>query len=459
MARWAFSRKSDYDAPAAPVTIDPMNYRGPLFEMTGGQYWYFKWETYSSAEEAYMKCPPVAYIVNRKAQAFINGRTWVLNSQGKEQKTGEDAKKITKLMRHPNKLQSQKEFEAQGYIYQQLFGFNIILPIKPVGFTDNIDATSLWNIPASWIDIKATEERFTKSGGVGLSEIAFNYRGVKTVIAVADLIIIRDFTPSFNTLTFPGSKLRPLVMPINNIIGQLETENAIINNRGPQGIFTSDQGTGNYAPVAMTPDEKDDIQKELRRYGTRARQIQYIVTSAALKFQPIGSNIKDLALYEGRNENTKEICRGLNFPPFILGLADTTYNNMGAAEKGLYQNSVIPDAENYYEQLTTAFGLEAKNLWLNKDFASVPVMQEDKLTLAQARAAMNGAMLVEWENGLCTLDEWRIKNGEDPLPDGRGKLFKPEYDEKYGRKETQADPGTDGEDAGQPGEEEQTSQQ
>jgi len=457
-ATWGFRQKSE---PNQLFPIDPKTYRdGAFFELAGGDYWYYKWENYNSAVEAYRRCPPVPAIINRKAQAFINGKTWVLNSAGKEAKTSEDAKKITRLMKHPNALQSQKQFEAQGYIYQQLFGFNIILPIKPVGFNDNIDASSLWNIPASWIDINATQEQFKKSGGVGLQAITFTFNGVRTEIPIKDLIIIRDFSPSFDTITFPGSKLTPLALPINNIIGAYESRNTLINYRGALGILTNDPGANNqYAPIGLTKDEKEGLQKDFARYGLRNKQWKVIITSATLRWQQMGYSTKDLMLMEEVQESTKDICRGLNFPPFILGLADTTYNNMSAAEKGLYQNSTIPDAHSYYEQLTTAFGLEERNLTLDKDFSEVPVMQEDKKTLADARKSMNDAMKIEWDNGLCTLDEWRLRNGDDPLPDGRGKLYKPEYMQQYGQQQAQIDTGTGGQAGGQQGQQTASSQQ
>jgi hypothetical protein len=126
---------------------------------------------------------------------------------------------------------------------------------------------------------------------------------------------------------------------------------------------------------------------------------------------------------------------------------------MNAAEKGLYQNATIPDANNYYDQMSTAFGLRVRNLRIDKDFSHIPVLQDDKKTLADARKSLNDALKIEWDNNILTLDEWRVKNGEDPLVDGRGKLYKYQYRELYGWTETtitgqaqgtQANPGATG---------------
>ena len=421
----------------------------PIFEIAGGDFFTYQYQDYNSAVDAYQRCPPLAAIINRKAQAFVNGKTFVLNTQDKEA-NGAEAQKMRNLLNNPNPLQSGMQFEAQGYIYEQLFGFNIILPIKPIGFTDNIDASSLWNIPAAWIDFQATQEIFKRSGGVGLTDIAFSFNGIRTIIPVADLIIIRDFTPSFTTLTFPGSKLMAMAKPINNIIGAYDSRNTLMNYRGALGILSKENGTGQYEALAMPEGEKERLQADFRRYGLRSRQWHVIITEASLKWQQMGYPTKDLLLMEEVEESTRALCAGQNFPPFILGLADTTYNNMNAAEKGLYQNATIPDACNYYDQITTAFKLRERNLHIDKDFSHIPVLQDDKKTLADARKSMNDAMKIEWDNNLLTLDEWRRKNGEDPLTDGRGGLYKYQYREQYGWTETtitgqaQANPGAAG---------------
>lgn len=415
--------------------IDPSHRWTPdgepwITELAGSDQFYYKYENYASAVDAYNRCPPVNAIINRKAQAFVNGWTWVLNTAGKEA-TSADAKMMKALLDRPNPLQSRKQFEAQGYIYQQLFGFNIILPTGgPSGFGPLL-AKALWNIPASWIDFDRTKEIFTRAGGVTLEEIVLTFNNQKVTLRIKDLIIIKDFTPSFSTLIFPGSKLLAMAMPINNIIGAYESVNTLIRKRGPSGILTSDPGTGQFVPMPMTDPEKKSLQRDFAQYGLLKGQIQAILTTATLKWQAMGSNVKDLMLHEGIREDTIAICNGTNFPPFMLGFADTTYNNMNEAAKGLYQNSIIPDAESWAEQMTAHF-LGGKNLWLNKDFSKIPVLQQDNKTLAEARKALNDACAIEWEHGLITLNEWRARLGDDPLPDQRGTLYIDEYKKQYG---------------------------
>lgn len=245
----------------APIHIDPATHTTPdgddgwFYESAGGNHTYFKYNDYSSCIEAYNRCPPVQAIINRKAQAMINGKTWVQNTKGKEA-TSADAVKIRRLLDQPNPIQSGKQFEAQLYIYYQMFGFAIVFPIRPFGF-DPVDTKSMWNIPVNWVDWDQTMENFTRAGGVALKVIYVRFNGGQAIpINLDELLIVRDFTPSFKTLTFPASKIHAMSLPINNIIGALESRGQLINFRGARGIISTNSGRGSYVPTPLTKKQK-----------------------------------------------------------------------------------------------------------------------------------------------------------------------------------------------------------
>lgn len=409
------------------------------FDNIGGSYNYFRYTGFGSCVEAYNRCPIVSAIINQQAQAFVNGRTKFFDEDGNEIKKGnKTVEKIRSLLRKPNPLQSQIAFEAQIMVYLKLFGFALVLPVKPAGFTKKEDASSLWCIPPNWLDWSATNERFDKFGGTGLKEIVVTYNGVSTIFKLDELIFIKDFTPQLisdgNALTFPQSKVFSNEMFINNIIGALESRNMLINYRGALGILSQDSGSSQFAPMAMTPEQKDDLQKDFKRYGLRRNQFQVILTSASLKWQQMGYPTKELMLMEEVEQSSVGLCASWNFPAFILGFKDATFHNMGEAEAHLYQNCTIPDAENIYGTLGDAFELIDKGIFLRKDYSHVAPLQEDKLDAAAARFALNRALEREWVNGKLTLNQWCDRLGEEPIQssDGRGDLYYPEYVIKYG---------------------------
>jgi hypothetical protein len=335
-----------------------------------------------------------------------------------------EAKKLQALFEKPNPLQSWKQFEAQGYIYQQLFGYTIVLPIKPVGFKENIDATALWNIPPSMVDIEETNKLFYQSDTKGIiKQIVLNYKGTQTILNVEDIYILKDFTPSFCSLVIPDSRIHSLELPINNIIGAYESRNVLINYRGALGILSQDPGSGQYGAIPMTSEQKDQLQQDFRRYGLKNHQWQFIITSATLKWQQMGVATKDLMLFEEIEADTMAICDNYNYPYQLMSSAKgTTFSNLNEGKKLLYQDATLPEAESIYEQWNQLFNSKKYNLKIDKDYSHVAVLQEDKLQSAQARKELNEALQIEFQNGLITLDDWLEKLGEDPLPDGLGQV-------------------------------------
>jgi hypothetical protein len=400
----------------SPVIVDSAHYT------EGPEWWnmapekHFVWRSSQSAIHAYEQCPVIPAILNRKAQCYINGKTWIMNTAGKEAQNPQ-AKLLRKLFSKPNALQSWKQFEAQGNIYKGLMGFNVVLAIKPAGFKDPIDTTSLWNIPPSMLNFTETNKLFYQTDLRGIvKEIVLTYKGERTALKLEDLFIMKDNQPSFDSMILPGSKLQALEMPINNIIGAYESRNMLINYRGALGILTQDPGSGQYGALPMEKDQKTQLQKDFAGYGLRNKQMKIIITSAAVRWQQMGTNTRDLMLMEEVENSSIDICDLLNFPPHLLGLKDPTFNNRKEAQKDLYQNSIIPDAESDYEQWNQFFKTDEYGLNIVKDFSAIPVLQEDQASAMTARRTRNEALQIEWENDMLTRNRWRELNGEDTIP-------------------------------------------
>jgi hypothetical protein len=400
-----------------------------MFNGPGSFDYKFSYSGHNSSLTAFSKCPPLNAIIIKKAQAFINGKTWILNRKGKskeKESTNPVAEQIRKLLKQPNPFQSQKEFEAQLYIYQQIFGFSILLPIKPVGFP-NYEATRLWNIPPSMLDIDETKKNWllADSNKDLLKSIVIDFGHERATIPLSDIYIIKDFTPSFNSPIFPESRIKAIEMPVNNIMGAYESRNVLINYRGALGIISSDaKDAGGYIPIK--DGEKEALQNDFRRYGLKQSQWQFIITSAAVKWTQMGVATKDLMLFEEIEDDTMRICDIYNYPYRLLSSEKT--NSLGGSDlrewkKELYEGAIIPESESITEQWDNFFELEKYGLRMEKDYSHVPCMQDDEQRKAQARKTRNEAMQIEFLHNLITMDQWRIANGDDPIGGEYGGKF------------------------------------
>lgn len=403
---------------------DSANFRGSgsfWYNGANGDEFHFQLTGADSSLKAYNRCAPLHSVVNRCASAYVNGKTWVLNSRGKEATT-EEAKKLRRLLARPNPLQSWKQFEAQAYIYKKLYGYYLILPIIPVGYIGNINAAKLWIIPPHMLDIEETNKLFytTDLGGI-IKKITLTYNGVKTALDLKDVYIMKDFSPSISSLVIPDSPLKALEMPINNIIGAYESRNILINYRGALGILTNDTGSGQFGGLPLSETEKANVQDEFKRYGLKNSQWKFIITSASLKWQQVGIPTKDLLLFEEIEDDVMRICDEYRYPYRLL--SSNKNNSLGGADvreymKLLYTDGIIPEAESDYEQWNQFFDTAAYNLKLDKDYSHLSVMQADRVQEATARKILNEALSVEYERGLITLNQWLERLGEDTIPSG-----------------------------------------
>lgn len=415
------------------IDINPSEYRGLDDRIASTQpaiYWpddtfeggTYVWKDSDSSLKAYEYCPPFSAIINRMAQAYINGKTWVMNTQGKEA-TSADAVKLRKLFTKPNPLMSWKQFEAQQQIYIDLYGYCLLLPIIPFGFEQfgPIEATSIWNIPPIMFDVKETNKLFYQTDMKGIIQsIKMTYKGNNTLLDINNLYIFKDFVPSCHTLVFPESRVKALQKPIANIIGAYAARKKLINYRGAQGIFTQEPGRGNWVNIPVTPKQKEDLQRDFRRYGIREDQWTYIMTEAAMKWQPIGLPTRDLMLFEEIQDDIMRICDAYGYPsPLINSEKGPAVANTKEYKAQLYQDAIIPKADNNYEQWNIVFRTAERNLKIQKDYSHIPVLQEDEKTLWDARNSRVDSLIKEWKADMITRNRFLVLNNEDPLgPEG-----------------------------------------
>jgi hypothetical protein len=254
-----------------------------------------------------------------------------------------------------------------------------------------------------------------------ISSVKVKYGNEETIFKnpEEDLIILRDITPGFDNMFLPGSPIKTLQQNISNIIGIYNSKGMLINYRGALGILTPE--TDPNGAIAINDAEKEELQSGLMRYGLKSGQWKFIVASSAMKWQQMGIPYKDLMLTEWAEDDTMVICDGLNYPYKLLANSATSSMNgteVDSFKKILYHDFVIPFAEMVFEQLNEAFHASENNCTISKDYAHIPVLQQDELKKSQSRKVRNEALLIEFQNDLITRNRWLELNGEDTIPDG-----------------------------------------
>src|SRR5690606_29762346 len=147
---------------------------------------------------------------------------------------GGDAKRVLDLLRRPNFLQSEKQFNSQQNIYIDIYGYCPVLKVSPVGFED--EPTSMWNIPPWLFDVKYGNDFVAQTQ---ISDIYksfwMEWQGKRVELNKDNLFFVFDDGIGTDTdvaLTIPDSRLVSLEYPVSNIVAALMARNTLITKKG-----------------------------------------------------------------------------------------------------------------------------------------------------------------------------------------------------------------------------------
>lgn len=402
-------------------------YNGRLFGIHGEDY-FFELQCERDYLKAFNLCPPLKAIIGKRAKAFNSGEIKVVRPGELKKATGAVANSIRSLLNKPNPLQTQNQFFAQQNHYIDIFGYCPVLKVRPSGMEDEISA--IWNIPPWLFDIEYTRKLWQQSTIDEIYSAYFiEWNGLRTPIPKKDLMFIFDDgigTECDTNLTIPDSRLVSLEYPVSNIIAAYKSRNTLITKRGAIGIL-SNESEDDSGSVPLRAGEKEVLQRDFSKYGIVGQPYQVIVTDAKLKWQQMGFPTRDLLLFEEIQDSTNQLCNAYGYPSGMISqIQQTTFNNKATDRRDFIENTIIPENDSRFEQLTRGLVPETESMLIVRDYSQVTVLQEDTKLAAESRKSLNDALSIEYENNLITRNMWLEKLGE-PAVTG-----KPEFDQyKY----------------------------
>lgn len=403
-----------WNSPSNVVT--PQQNGIQFFENAGQTYW-TSLEDPSTIAEWILKCPPLAYIINRKAMAFVNGKTEVLNINTDNYVRGRH-KEWERLLANPNPLQTDRQFRVELYSYILAFGYCPVLIDQPAGFTDYSHIQNMWVLPPNFCNIKVKQGKSlitAKAWEDMVESIEFTYGGVTSKIDKSKVYIFTDISTNMGNLIFPDSKLTPLKYPINNLIKSYEARGVIAEHRGAVGILSNER-SDNISTLPMTNSEKESVQMDYRKYGMSKDQWQLFITNIPMKYQQMAMPVRDMMLLEMEQADVRTICNALGYPYHLLSNEEgTTFSNMEVADSSLYQNGIIPESMNYCDHLNKAIHATENGIRVQYDYTWLPVLQADDKLRAETRKRAGEGLINEFNANLITWNEVRIGLGIDTV--------------------------------------------
>jgi hypothetical protein len=376
---------------------------------------------------AYDYCFPVASVVDQlghydtTCELEIN---YITLKRGGNTAKNTWANNMRRLLSQPNPLQDWHQFRGQQVMYKKIFGYCPVFVLKPSQMTPDYAAIMI-NLPP-WLFDPVPRPGANILKATKLSDIVGGWRvnlpGGKMVILQPDDVFLLDdgyMQDELQHFILPKSRLVGLDMAISNLCAAMEADNVTLRKRGPLGFIThapkTDPVSGN---IAMTADEKNEIQTALQQYGLNWSQFQFAISRTPVRWESMGYNVTELGTKETIITAERAVCHRYAYPFILYEEQGSTYANVIQAEKNVYQNNVIPNNKKDFLKYEKYFLAEENNCCIYGNFSNVAILQEDEKNKGQAAQLWDQALQIRWLNNVITLNQWREQVGIDTTDDG-----------------------------------------
>jgi len=385
-------------------TVAPENWGGSMFYPVTGES-SIEWGEGKHLLD-FLEVPEVNAVISWKIRAFSNMKISIISKTTGKEVTNQE--KIVQVLRSPNYFQAQKEFLQQTKAFQEIFGNEFIYFLTPVGMPNSVKG--MFTIPPQMVQVRLIDKApyFQQTSFNELNKITYTWQGKEVAFDPKSIIHINKAKANVTDTDWVlgESPMTALQAPIRNIRAAYEARNVLIENRGALGILSNagTDGTGSMMP--MQEEEKEELQKSFSRYGMTKKQWQVIITNLSLKWQQMAIDADKLKLFEETREDFVKICDGYGVNYELFGSQKgVTFANKLQAEKNTYQDTIIPEANEWIDALNRRFETANKTWFIQGSFDHLPLLQEDLKDRATTINTLVKALNEAVSGGLMTLEQ------------------------------------------------------
>jgi len=400
--------------------------------IVGKDAWFPDFGNAKNLENEYLSNPVLNAVINMKASFEANVKVFIRNIKNGEIITAEkyrrgltkdkDVNKLLQLINNPNPLQSTKEFLLINSILKSVFGNAYIYGNSANGKIDFNNVYYLWNVWPQYMKPDLTErDYFSQVSGIGMVK-RWVWNGLNNEKYFSTDEILHRKEPNIRLrsnvdLILGESKLVCLSYPLSNIKIAYESRNSIAQNMGMMGIISSNRNDGNMGAMMLDDEEQKEVQNDLSDYGTRFGQKKWLVTRHNIKYQSVDQDVRKLGLLNEIVSDAKIVCHEFNIPPLLLQMEQrgATFENQRVAERSAYQNTVIPESEDKFEDLNNWLQTREKGWEYVPDYSHLPSLQENEKDRSETIKNTSAVYERLFFAGGCTYNHWWQALGKEVI--------------------------------------------
>jgi len=355
----------------------------------------------------FLEIPELNSVINWKASAFRNMKIDLVNDKG------DIVKENVSLFSRPNYYQGKGEFLRQTKLFHEIFGNEYLYLLAGLSKPSIENVKSVFTMPPSMIEHKTAFSKFWTLTEEPKTSFKIKWGNEKYDLDQAKMIHFNDNRVNIKETDTENymrgtSKIESLKPVLSNIRAAYQARGTNLTESGPRGILTNGTRDGMGATVPLDPSEKEKIQNEMKKYGSQNGQHRNIITNLALDWKPMGFSTVHMRAFEEVTEDNNRVCDefGISIDVFSRGKG-STYENKIQAERGAYQNTIIPEAVEWIDGFNHKLGLVEAGRRLRVDYSHLAIFSKDRQAVANAMKSAVEALDKAYASKVITIDEYR----------------------------------------------------
>lgn len=367
---------------------------------------------------------PIDFIARRIAGAHFEIKSYkddsIVYCSGHSSK----ANRMNAILQAPNCIQRWRELVYMHFVNKLVTGNAFMRAAMSDAFVNQPKwkyCDHFWSIPSDWMRVVRTDSRVPLFGIAKLDEIVGHYelyRSGETIMRIPTFQVWhdRDGMPQFLNTTSSNflkskSRLCSEHVAISNLIAVYESRNVIYVKRGALGFIVAKNEAGELGTVAMKPEEKKELLKDLNgRYGFGDNRMPIGVTDRPIEFVKINASIQELQPFEETLLDAITIAGAYGIPDVLVPRKDhSTFSNQAVAEKSVYTGTIIPMAKQFCEDLTLFLGLDMEGYYVDVNFNDVDCLQVGLKEAEEVKKLVNERCRQQFNDSLITYNDWRAQ--------------------------------------------------
>lgn len=353
--------------------------------------------------------PEVFQVLTTDARMFGKMNLTVKDKAKNEDVKGNNKEKA--LLDKPNWYQSKKEFLIQDRIFRNIHGEQFLYLDLPMGMPVSMaESSQLFTLNPYFLELiepSGGKPPFMRDGYKEGTKYEYNYESQIWNIPIDDVLHLNNANAKDNTLN-GVSRLEALKPNIENIIAAYESRGVLLRNRGALGILSNNAKDQLGATMPLDSEETKRVQDDYKKYGLTKDQWQIIITNLNLRWQSMAMKPADLMVFEEIEEDFRKLCDAFGFKAEMFSTkSGSTFENATRYEKSAYQNTIIPDAQEYVDGLNAFFGTADKPYTIVGEFQDLPIFDEDKKEKAQTIQLTTSSLSQQYNDQAISLEEYQ----------------------------------------------------